>query len=122
MVESLITAEPLGLPVPPTWLFGLKIFGFLLHMVFMNLWLAGLPAVFQLGMHQLDQGGQARGPTGRQVVVDGRPSALPPPMTPDEEALRKLMLQIQPALGDLRKGVEAAAAAPMGRASGSARR
>jgi hypothetical protein len=48
MIQSLVTVEPLGLPVPPAWLFGFKIFGFLLHMVFMNLWLAGLPAALCL--------------------------------------------------------------------------
>lgn len=35
--------DPLGMPIPIGYLFGLKVFGFFLHMVFMNLWLAGLP-------------------------------------------------------------------------------
>jgi len=48
MVDQLLRADPLGLPVPPSWLFGLKVFGFLLHMVFMNLWLAGMPTAFLL--------------------------------------------------------------------------
>lgn len=34
---------------------------------------------------------------------------LPPPMTADEQALQKIMRRIQPALGELRKGVEASA-------------
>lgn len=34
---------------------------------------------------------------------------LPPPMTPDEEALQKVMRRIQPALAELRKGIEASA-------------
>lgn len=33
----------LGLPVGPWLLLGLKVFGFWLHMVFMNLWLVGIP-------------------------------------------------------------------------------
>jgi len=40
--------DPLGLPVPPWILFSLKVFGFFLHMVFMNLWLAGLPTAVVL--------------------------------------------------------------------------
>lgn len=48
MVEQLLRGDPLGLPVPPSWLFGLKIFGFILHMIFMNLWLAGMPAALLL--------------------------------------------------------------------------
>jgi hypothetical protein len=48
MVEQLLRADPLGLPVPPSWLFGLKVFGFILHMIFMNLWLAGMPAALLL--------------------------------------------------------------------------
>jgi len=35
--------DPLGMPIPIGYLFALKVFGFFLHMVFMNLWLAGLP-------------------------------------------------------------------------------
>lgn len=48
MVDQLLRAEPLGLPVPPSWLFGLKVFGFILHMIFMNLWLAGMPTALTL--------------------------------------------------------------------------
>lgn len=48
MIESLMRAEPLGLPIPPAWLFGFKVFGFILHMVFMNLWLAGMPTALWL--------------------------------------------------------------------------
>ena len=40
--------DPLGLPVPLSVLFSLKVFGFLLHMIFMNLWLAGLPTALVL--------------------------------------------------------------------------
>ena len=48
MVDQLLRADPLGLPVPPSWLFGLKVFGFILHMIFMNLWLAGMPTALLL--------------------------------------------------------------------------
>lgn len=41
-------AEPLGLPVPAAWLLALKLFGFIVHMVFMNLWLAGMPTALLL--------------------------------------------------------------------------
>ncbi|HWH77740.1 MAG TPA: hypothetical protein VNT76_10235 [Candidatus Binatus sp.] len=41
-------ADPLGLPVPVWILLALKVFGFFLHLVFMNLWLAGLPAALFL--------------------------------------------------------------------------
>jgi hypothetical protein len=34
--------DPLGLPAPLWLLFGLKVFGFWVHLFFMNLWLAGL--------------------------------------------------------------------------------
>ncbi len=34
--------DPLGLPAPAWLLFGLKVFGFWLHVFFMNLWFAGL--------------------------------------------------------------------------------
>jgi hypothetical protein len=44
-----LRAEPLGLPVPAAWLNGLKVGGFALHMVFMNLWLAGMPTAVLLG-------------------------------------------------------------------------
>jgi hypothetical protein len=40
--------DPLGLPVPVWILFGLKIFGFFVHLLFMNLWLAGLPVALCL--------------------------------------------------------------------------
>jgi hypothetical protein len=49
MVETLLRAEPLGLPVPAVWLYALKVFGFVLHMIFMNLWLAGMPTALLLG-------------------------------------------------------------------------
>lgn len=48
MVDQLLRADPLGLPVPPSWLLGLKLFGFILHMIFMNLWLAGMPTALLL--------------------------------------------------------------------------
>ena len=48
MVDQLLRADPLGLPVPPSWLLGLKLFGFILHMIFMNLWLAGMPTALVL--------------------------------------------------------------------------
>lgn len=40
--------DPLGMPIPVEYLFALKVFGFFLHMVFMNLWLAGLPTAVVL--------------------------------------------------------------------------
>ncbi|MFN3929925.1 MAG: hypothetical protein ACK4OK_09870, partial [Thermoflexus sp.] len=40
--------DPLGMPIPVGYLFALKVFGFFLHMVFMNLWLAGLPTAVAL--------------------------------------------------------------------------
>jgi len=40
--------DPIGLPVPVAVLLVLKVFGFFLHMVFMNLWLAGLPVALVL--------------------------------------------------------------------------
>ncbi len=40
--------DPLGLPVPAWILIGLKVFGFFIHLVFMNLWIAGLPVAFFL--------------------------------------------------------------------------
>lgn len=44
MNDTLIPmADPLGLPVPPAILLFLKVLGYFLHMVFMNLWLVGLP-------------------------------------------------------------------------------
>ena len=48
MSELIPNPDPLGLPVPPSLLLSLKVFGFVLHMVFMNLWLAGLPAALVL--------------------------------------------------------------------------
>ncbi len=48
MIEPFSSVEPLGLPIPAPWLLVLKIAGFLLHMVFMNLWLAGLPTALVL--------------------------------------------------------------------------
>ena len=52
MIDQLLRADPLGLPVPPSWLFGLKAFGFILHMMFMNLWLAGMPTALLLRTSQ----------------------------------------------------------------------
>jgi hypothetical protein len=44
-MSGLIPApDPLGLAVPVWILLALKIFGFFLHLLFMNLWVAGLPA------------------------------------------------------------------------------
>lgn len=48
--------DPLGLPAPAWLLFGLKVFGFWLHMFFMNLWFAGLIVGLVLSRRQ--------GPTG----------------------------------------------------------
>lgn len=47
-MEPIPPMDPLGLPVPVPILFGLKVFGFFLHMLFMNLWLAGLPTALVL--------------------------------------------------------------------------
>jgi len=41
-------ADPLGLAVPVWILLALKIFGFFLHLLFMNLWVAGLPTAIYL--------------------------------------------------------------------------
>jgi hypothetical protein len=41
-------ADPLGLAVPVWILLALKIFGFFLHLLFMNLWVAGLPTALFL--------------------------------------------------------------------------
>ena len=46
MIEPI--PDPIGLPVPVAVLLLLKVFGFFLHMVFMNLWLAGLPTALVL--------------------------------------------------------------------------
>lgn len=43
-----IPAGSIGLPASPTFLVGLKVSGFWLHMIFMNLWLAGLPLALLL--------------------------------------------------------------------------
>jgi hypothetical protein len=43
MTELIPAPDPLGLAVPVWILLALKVFGFLLHLIFMNLWLAGLP-------------------------------------------------------------------------------
>lgn len=48
MIEPFSNVEPLGLPIPAPWLLGLKLFGFFLHVVFMNLWLAGMPTALLL--------------------------------------------------------------------------
>ncbi|GBC84567.1 hypothetical protein HRbin11_00998 [bacterium HR11] len=50
--------DPLGLPVPAWILFALKVFGFFLHMVFMNLWLAGLPTALVLHLLGSPVGGR----------------------------------------------------------------
>lgn len=48
-MDALIPApEPLGLPVPLWILVGFKAFGFLVHLIFMNLWVAGLPTALCL--------------------------------------------------------------------------
>jgi len=48
MNELIPAADPLGLAVPVWILLALKTFGFFLHLVFMNLWLAGLPVALFL--------------------------------------------------------------------------
>jgi len=48
MIELIPNSDPLGLPVPASILLALKVFGFILHMIFMNLWLAGLPVALLL--------------------------------------------------------------------------
>ena len=48
MTGLILAADPLGLPVPVWLLLALKVFGFFLHLVFMNLWLAGLPVALFL--------------------------------------------------------------------------
>ena len=48
MTGLIPAADPLGLPVPVWILLALKVFGFFFHLVFMNLWLAGLPVALVL--------------------------------------------------------------------------
>ena len=48
MIGLIPAPDPLGLAVPVWILLALKTFGFLLHLVFMNLWLAGLPVALCL--------------------------------------------------------------------------
>lgn len=48
MNELIPNPDPLGLPVPASLLLTLKVFGFFLHMVFMHLWVAGLPTALVL--------------------------------------------------------------------------
>jgi hypothetical protein len=48
MTGLIPAADPLGLPVPVWILLALKIFGFFLHLLFMNLWVAGLPTALFL--------------------------------------------------------------------------
>ena len=48
MPELIPAPEPLGLPVPLWILVGFKAFGFYLHLIFMNLWVAGLPTALCL--------------------------------------------------------------------------
>jgi len=48
MTELIPAPDPLGLPVPVWILVGFKIFGFFVHLIFMNLWVAGLPTAFCL--------------------------------------------------------------------------
>jgi len=48
MIEPFSNIEPLGLPIPPPWLLGFKLAGFVLHVVFMNLWLVGIPTALLL--------------------------------------------------------------------------
>jgi hypothetical protein len=48
MTGLIPAADPLGLPVPLWILLALKVFGFFLHLIFMNLWLAGLPVALIL--------------------------------------------------------------------------
>jgi hypothetical protein len=48
MTELIPAPDPLGLPVPLWILLALKVFGFFLHLIFMNLWLAGVPTALYL--------------------------------------------------------------------------
>jgi hypothetical protein len=47
-MELIPAPDPLGLPVPLWILLSLKVFGFFLHLIFMNLWVAGLPTALYL--------------------------------------------------------------------------
>src|SRR3989304_7812462 len=48
MSEILPSPDPLGLPVPPSLLLPLRLGGFGRHIIFMQLWLPGLPAALAL--------------------------------------------------------------------------
>jgi hypothetical protein len=48
MIPLIPPPDPLGLPVPLWILLALKVFGFFLHLIFMNLWVAGLPTALYL--------------------------------------------------------------------------
>ena len=48
MTELIPAPDSLGLPVPLEILLALKVFGFFLHLIFMNLWLAGVPTALYL--------------------------------------------------------------------------
>ena len=48
MGQLIPAPEPLGLPVPLWILVGFKAFGFFVHLIFMNLWVAALPTVLCL--------------------------------------------------------------------------
>lgn len=48
MTPLIPAPDPLGLPVPLWILLALKVFGFFLHSIFMNLWVAGLPTALYL--------------------------------------------------------------------------
>ena len=48
MTQLIPLPDPLGLPVPLWILLALKVFGFFLHLIFMNLWVAGLPTALYL--------------------------------------------------------------------------
>jgi hypothetical protein len=48
MSELIPAADPLGLAAPVWLLLTLKVSGFFLHLIFMNLWVAGLPAALCL--------------------------------------------------------------------------
>ena len=48
MTPTVPSPDPLGLPVPVSLLLTLKVAGFFLHLIFMNLWVAGLPTALAL--------------------------------------------------------------------------